>query len=65
MPKVKAGSTLKAAKKAIGAAHLNAGQIIKKHSAKVRKGRVIKLSPAAGTVLALNSPVKIYVSLEG
>lgn len=52
----------KKAKQAIADANCTVGKVKKKHSSKVKKGKVIKQKPPAGTVLAAGSAVKIKVS---
>jgi Ca2+-binding RTX toxin-like protein len=61
VPKVKAGATLAAAKRALarGGCGAKAKQV---RSAKVRRGRVVKLGQKAGRKLAARTAVVVYVS---
>ncbi len=60
VPKLK-GKKLKAAKRAIRRAHCQVGRVVKRHS-KVKRSRVIRQRPRAGTERAAGSPVKLIVS---
>jgi beta-lactam-binding protein with PASTA domain len=53
---------LGAAKRAIAAAHCTTGKVSRAYSKKVKKGRVIKQKPAAGTELANGGKVNLTVS---
>ena len=57
-----AGEALAAAKSALKAAHCDVGAETKKASSSVAKGDVISSSPAAGTVEAAGTKVKLKVS---
>jgi hypothetical protein len=57
-----AGKTLAAAKAALATAHCALGRVTRAYSAKVRKGRVIKSSPAAARVLGNGAKVNIVLS---
>ena len=61
VPKL-AGRTLPAAKTAIAKAGCTLGSVRKAFSATVKRGRVVKSSPAAGKVLAEGATVKLVVS---
>ena len=61
VPKL-AGKKLAAAKTALGQANCTLGSVKQAYSNKVKKGRVIKSSPAAGSVLAMGSAVNIVLS---
>ena len=61
MPRL-AGKTLPAAKTALTRAHCTVGKISKAYSAKVKKGRVMKQSPAAGQKRADKAKVNITLS---
>lgn len=61
MPKVKAGSSWAAAKKALAARGCTA-KSSRVRSAKVRKGRVVKLSHKAGKRLKAKAKVTVYLS---
>jgi PASTA domain len=54
--------TLKQARQALKAGHCRLGRVGTAHSAKFRRGRVIKQLPAPGTELPLNSRVTLTVS---
>jgi 6-phosphogluconolactonase len=61
VPNLKKKKKKKAAKK-LAAANCSLGKVKKKHSSKVKKGKIIKQKPPAGTILPPGSPVKIKVS---
>ncbi|MDW5598112.1 calcium-binding protein [Conexibacter stalactiti] len=61
VPKVKAGSTFAAAKKALTKKGCKAASK-KVRSVKVKKGRVVKLSQKAGKKLAYKKTITVYVS---
>jgi Ca2+-binding RTX toxin-like protein len=61
VPKVKTGSSWTAAKKALAKKGCKAGSK-KVRSAKVRRGRVVKLSHKAGKRLKANAKVTVYLS---
>ncbi|HST41157.1 MAG TPA: calcium-binding protein [Conexibacter sp.] len=61
VPKIKAGSTYAAAKKALTKKGCKAASK-KVRSAKVKKGRVVKLSQKAGRKLAYKKTITVYVS---
>lgn len=63
VPKVKRGSKLGRAKKALTAAGCKPGKVLRVHSRRVHARRVIKLKAKAGTVLPERAKVKIVVSL--
>ena len=54
--------TLKQAKQALKAGHCRLGHVGSVYSSRVRRGRVVKQRPAAGTELPLNSRVTVTVS---
>jgi beta-lactam-binding protein with PASTA domain len=61
VPKVK-GKALGAAKAAISRAHCKVGKVTKAYSVKVKSGRVISQSPAAGKHLANGAKVSLVIS---
>jgi hypothetical protein len=61
VPKLKAGTRLASVKRKLKAARCKAGKV-KRVSSKVRRGRLVRLKPKAGTVLAVNAAVGIVVS---
>jgi PASTA domain len=62
VPRVKRGVTQANARHNIEGAHCSVGSVRSKPSAKVAKGRVIELTPAAGTHLSNGAKVTIVVS---
>ncbi len=61
VPKLR-GLRLKGAKKALRAANCKPGKVTRRHSRKVKKGRVVRASKHRGTVLPVGSKVKLSVS---
>jgi hypothetical protein len=62
VPKVKRGAKLGKVKKALARNHCTLGKRSKRFSSRVKRGRVIKLKPKPGTVLAATAPVKVVLS---
>jgi hypothetical protein len=62
VPSVKRGSTLSAAKKLLTKANCKAGRIVKKHSAKTKKGRVISLINSPRITFPKGQKLQIIVS---
>lgn len=61
VPKLK-GLKLKAVKKKLRAAHCKLGKVKRKYSKHVRKGRVLSQKPKAGSILAIQAPVRVTLS---
>jgi hypothetical protein len=61
VPKVKKGTKQRSAVKRVRGAGCKP-KVVKAKSRKVKKGRVIKVSPKAGRKLARGAKVKVYVS---
>jgi PASTA domain len=61
VPKLK-GKKLKAAKRATRRGNCRPGRIVRRHSARVRAGRVIAQKPAAGSRMDAGAKVKLVVS---
>ncbi len=61
VPKLK-GKKLKAAKRSVRQANCLPGVVVRRHSAKVRRGRVIAPKPAPGTQLAAGAKLRLVVS---
>jgi len=62
VPRVRTGTTLAAAERVIRAAHCAVGKITHARSHAVRRGGVIRVSPAAGKIAATNAAVAIVES---
>lgn len=62
VPRIAAGSTLAAAERGVRKAHCAVGKITRVRSRRVRRGRIVRASPAAGTIAATNAPVALVVS---
>ncbi len=62
VPQVKKGAGPRAAKRKLIAAGCAAGKVSRRHSAKVKRGRLIRLKPKPGTVLPAGSTVAIVLS---
>jgi hypothetical protein len=62
VPSVKRGSKLSSAKKILTKAHCKAGRVVKKHSAKTKKGRVMSLVNSPGITFAKGQKLQIIVS---
>jgi eukaryotic-like serine/threonine-protein kinase len=56
------GATLKQARHLLRFGHCRLGRVTSAYSRTVRRGRVIKQRPAAGTELPLNSRVNLTIS---
>jgi hypothetical protein len=61
VPKLK-GKKLKAAKRAIREGNCSPGRVVRRHSAVVRRGRVIAQKPAPGTRLQAGAKLRVVVS---
>lgn len=61
VPKLK-GKTLRASKRALGRAGCKLGKVTKKSSARVKKGRVVKSRPAAGSKRPAGAKVALVLS---
>lgn len=61
VPKVR-GKKLKVAKRAIRRAHCRVGRIVKRHSEKVKRRRVVRQRPRPRTERPAGAPVKLVVS---
>ncbi len=62
VPQIKRGAGLRAARRKLIAAGCAAGKVSRRHSAKVKRGRLIRLKPKPGTVLPAGGTVAIVLS---
>ena len=62
VPKPAKKAKVRAVKQSLFDANCTAGKVTKKKSKKIKKGRLIKLSPKPGSVLDAGAPVKLIVS---
>ncbi len=62
VPKLAVGSLLATAERAIRKAHCSVGRVTHVRSRKVRRGRVVRWTPATNTLATTNAPVAVVVS---
>jgi hypothetical protein len=62
VPRFKHGTTLKAMKKKLNAAHCTLGRVVYVRSRRYKRGTVIKLTPGPGATRAHGAPVRVLVS---